>query len=276
MKRLKLTNLFILVLLIGLSGCDSSSDVELKKQLAKAMEEKNDAQMQLIKSQKELSALRSKNSSGKGDVITTSITVTNSSNYGGEGIAGSGIKASEFRELDRFTEVHLNSSADVNIMVGEKQSVVVRTDDNLLKFISTEVSNKKLIIGTNESYSTQVGVIVDITVSKLARADIRGSGEIYIQGLLGEKFIANVLGSGEIEAKGVVENVEAYIQGSGSIDFAQLTAKKGKSHVTGSGNIAIYTTKSLYAKVTGSGSIRYIGAPIIDSKVIGSGSVSKL
>lgn len=189
-------------------------------------------------------------------------------------VKGSGVKASESRELDSFTEIYSNSSADLNITIGERQTVKVSADDNLLEVITTEVKGGKLVIDSDKSFSTSTGVVVDITVPELEGTSINGSGDINIQGLSGNQFTASINGSSDIEATGAVDNIEVSINGSGSADFEQVAAKKGKIIINGSGDIDINVKESLYAEIRGSGEIRYTGTPRIDSKVRGSGHIS--
>ena len=62
-------------------------------------------------------------------------------------VVGSGIPASETRELPPFNRVELAGSNQVTIRVGGEQSVVVHADDNILDRVTTRVSGGKLSIG---------------------------------------------------------------------------------------------------------------------------------
>jgi hypothetical protein len=54
---------------------------------------------------------------------------------------GSGVAATQARNVAAFNSVELAGSNNVVIRVGEKQSVVVRADDNLLDRVTTEVQS---------------------------------------------------------------------------------------------------------------------------------------
>ncbi len=59
---------------------------------------------------------------------------------------GSGVPATQSRDVAAFNSVELAGSNNVVIRVGEKQSVVVRADDNLIDRVTTEVQSGKLVI----------------------------------------------------------------------------------------------------------------------------------
>ena len=198
-------------------------------------------------------------------------------NVSGPTVVGSGVAKSESREVGEFTRVESAGSANVAIQIGEKQSVVVETDDNILPLIDTKVTGDRLVIGSHESYSTRLGVKVTIVVPALHEARLSGSGSIGVTGLAAQAFEASVTGSGDIHLRGTSDSLNAAIAGSGSIDATELSAGAADAHITGSGNIRIVATKSLGAEISGSGDVRYGGNPArVEKKVTGSGNVKPM
>ena len=61
---------------------------------------------------------------------------------------GSGVSATQARDVAAFSSVELAGSNNVVIHVGDrqKQSVVVKGDDNLLQRVTTEVQSGRLVI----------------------------------------------------------------------------------------------------------------------------------
>jgi hypothetical protein len=195
-------------------------------------------------------------------------------NVSGPKVVGSGVVKSEPREVGAFTRVESAGSANVAIQIGEKESVVVETDDNILPLIDTIVKGDRLVIGSRESYSTRLGVKVTIVVPALQETRLSGSGEIGVSGLAAQAFEAHVTGSGDIHLRGTSDSLNAAITGSGGIDATELSAGAADARITGSGKIEIVATKSLDAKITGSGDVRYGGNPArVETKVTGSGNV---
>ena len=64
----------------------------------------------------------------------------------GETVEGSGNIITEEREVAEFTKVHLKGSGNVIVSQGQTQSLQVKTDDNIMPLIETDVSDKKLTI----------------------------------------------------------------------------------------------------------------------------------
>src|SRR5678815_3299451 len=82
-------------------------------------------------------------------------------------VRGSGVIKAETREVGTFTRVESSGSANVTIQIGEKQSVIVETDDNILQLIETAVSGEALRVSSHGRYSTHKGVKVTIVVPRL-------------------------------------------------------------------------------------------------------------
>lgn len=196
---------------------------------------------------------------------------------GGPRVQGSGVAKAETRAVEGFTRVESAGSANVTVQIGEKQSVVIETDDNILPLIDTIVKGDKLLIESHGSYSTRLGVKVTIVVPVLNEARISGSGNITASGVAAKDFDAHISGSGDIRISGSTESLEASISGSGGIDAIELAVAAADVRVTGSGNIKVAAPQSLHAKITGSGDVLYTGKPTrIEKHVTGSGSVRSM
>jgi len=215
---------------------------------------------------------------------------------GGDYVKGSGDVISKDIETAEFTQLVLKSSADVEIKVGPSQSVKITADDNLIEMFSFDVDDKTLIIDHKGSYSTRSVTLVEITVPQLEVIAIKGSGEIVVDDVDGDEFIAlisgsgdivlrnlqvsnlelEIDGSGDIEVDGKTQNLHAEVNGSGDIDLLKLAAKSAQVYIAGSGDIDVNASESLKAKVNGSGDIRYLGSPVLTTKVNGSGDIVQI
>ena len=75
---------------------------------------------------------------------------------------GSGAAAAQTRTVSPFTSVELAGTNNVTILVGGKQHVVVRGDDNLLGHVTTNVRDGMLVVGTRGSFTTASPISVEI------------------------------------------------------------------------------------------------------------------
>ncbi len=211
-------------------------------------------------------------------------------------IEGSGKFMAETRELPSFSGVNVSGSMDVYLTQGTTQAVKVEADDNLLKLIKTKVRGQELYIRSRKCYTTHKGVKVYITLPRLTRAAMSGSGDLKGRetfqvdnldlsvsgsGSITLKITAadvntHISGSGDIELRGQARDLNAHISGSGDLNARDLVARNGSLSVSGSGDCKVNVEGDLQAAVSGSGDVRYYGSPkSVDANVSGSGTVKR-
>ena len=200
-------------------------------------------------------------------------TLTRSTNR----VVGSGHVVSEPRTVGSFTSVALAGSADVNILLGDKESVNVEADDNILPLIETTVKDDTLVIGTKPltNIAPSSHVVVTVVVKSLKGTTLSGSGNMNIGAMSGTDLLINLPGSGDITAEGAVDHLTVNLLGSGHVDCHQLKARSANVTLTGSGDINVNATESLNASIVGSGNIRYEGNPAqVKKSITGSGTIT--
>lgn len=189
------------------------------------------------------------------------------------GIQGSGVKASNVREVGEFTGIEVRCSADVRVHDGKEQSVTVEGDDNLLELITTEVKDNMLIVSSTEPISTRIGITVSVNVQQLESIHVMGSGDVRVEDVDAATLTLSINGSGDIDASGTAEKVDLEIQGSGDADLSNLITSDATVQVSDSGDVIVHATENLSATINGSGDIHYKGKPNVQQNVTGSGDV---
>jgi hypothetical protein len=194
-----------------------------------------------------------------------------------DGVQGSGVAATQAREVPPFGSLELAGSNMVAVRVGGKQSVIVRADDNLLSHVTTEVQDGTLVIGnTPGSFTAKSPMSVHVSVPSLESLALTGSGIVSVEGLEAPSFTVALPGSGVVRAGGTATRLEVTLAGSGDAQLAQLVARDVSATVSGSGRILVTATESLDASVPGSGAILYGGDPAhVTTSVTGSGAVAR-
>ncbi|HEY6069418.1 MAG TPA: DUF2807 domain-containing protein, partial [Gaiellaceae bacterium] len=91
---------------------------------------------------------------------------------------GSGAAAAQTRTVSAFSSVELAATNNVTILVGGKQRVVVRGDDNLLGRVTTTVRDGRLVVGTRGSITTASPMSVEIGMPSLDALTLSGSGTV--------------------------------------------------------------------------------------------------
>jgi hypothetical protein len=211
----------------------------------------------------------------------------------GKSAQGSGKIITQEREVAEFNKVLLKGSGKVFLTPGEKQLLEIKTDDNIMPLIETDVSGDKLTISHGKHHLRPTVFEVFITVKDLAGVAISGSGDIIGKGrFVTDTFYAEISGSGDVDLEVETGKLESKISGSGSIRLAgkaqdyrvsisgsgeinafDVEAENISVKISGSGDCRVYATESLDAKISGSGDVYYKGRPRINTKISGSGSL---
>jgi hypothetical protein len=215
-----------------------------------------------------------------------------------EKVEGSGTPATEDRDVGSVTEVELAGVGNLVLVHGDVPGLTVRADDNILPLLESDISGKKLILRTRSGFDLQpkTPITYTLTVPKLTKLSITGSGGARAEQLSGDALAVNITGSGKATLAGVeyksltirltgsgnatvsgtAETVTTRISGSGEINAEGLKVKTAEVRVSGSGNARVWATDHLKVRVSGSGNIHYKGDPQLEQKVSGSGRVKPL
>ncbi|MFN7289273.1 MAG: head GIN domain-containing protein [Pirellula sp.] len=177
------------------------------------------------------------------------------------GIKGSGVSKTESRNVADFKSVSSEAVGDVNVTIGDSQSVEVTIDDNLLPLLVTEVVDGVLKVKTTGSFSTSIGLKVNVTTPSLDSIHSSGVGNIKIEGLDSEQLAVELSGVGGVTAKGKVQNLDVTVSGVGSANLRELLAENVSVTVSGVGGAEVYASKSVNASTSGVGSIKVFGNP---------------
>lgn len=191
---------------------------------------------------------------------------------------GSGVTASEPRNVTGFDHIEVSGSATVDITIGSTWAVEVEADDNILPLITTKVTGSTLDIGTKSgtSFMTSNPVRVSITMPAVAGVGISGSGEVTANEIGDtQSLTVDISGSGKVTMAGTAEQLDVSVDGSGSFDGRRFQVATAVVSIAGSGTITVWATDRLDASISGSGSIRYVGTPgQLSTDVSGSGSIA--
>lgn len=237
-------------------------------------------------------------------LVCTALLVASCSFIGGGGLGGgvpgSGNVKTEIREPDAFEAIAIEyPGAEIIVQQGEKETVELEADDNLLPQLSTEVVSGTLTIKSMETdwdamvnptkpvkinitakdlntivLSAPVGTLaVDDLQTDMLNLVVSGGAQVKLNGLQTDLLDTVLSGAGDIQASGTADEVKLVLSGLGDFNAADLESKKADIELSGMGGATVRVEEELAATITGAGSIQYFGNPHVEQSINGAGSV---
>jgi hypothetical protein len=175
---------------------------------------------------------------------------------------------------------------------GEKESLTVTADDNLLYSIKSEVRGGTLFIEIGEKIASSQPIRIQLRLRQIVGLDLAGviiaeaenisteTLEINLSGisnltmgiLNAETLTISQSGTTEltITGEGVVNQQMITLSGSNTYNAPKLQSQKVDVSMSGSNNMIVWVTDFLNVDVTGVGDLDYYGNPKITQ--VGSGN----
>ncbi|MDB5155610.1 MAG: hypothetical protein JWR50_317 [Mucilaginibacter sp.] len=213
-------------------------------------------------------------------------------------IKGSGHVVSEDRKMANFTKLDIAGAYKVYLKQDSSLNVTVSADDNLLKYIKTEVSGDKLSISTNNKNICGSGEIsVTIGVKNINAIDAAGAIDISTSGKLVTKNVeldlsgatkldldldaadVNTKCSGvtEISLKGQASAHNIELDGGGKLHAFDFVVGNYNIQTSGASECEINVLRDLTVNSSGATSIKYKGNPTsIHNQKSGVSSITKV
>lgn len=198
-----------------------------------------------------------------------------------ETVNGSGNIKTEDRVAGSFTTLKVSSGIDVFITQGDTESIRVIADDNLLKFIRTEIYDNTLTISSRAFIRKARSKEVHIVYKKLDEINISSAGDVEgINRLTADELDINMSSAGdlnlEVEARsinidissagnatlsGKVDELQADLSSVGDLDAFDLSARKARVNASSAGNARICASEEVDLNASSAGDIHYKGDP---------------
>lgn len=199
-------------------------------------------------------------------------------------------------ELDNFNKISVGGNYDVSLIKSEELKVIIKTDENLLTYINTELFDQTLNINNVHNLKSSEGISVEIYYTELSRIYSTGTSNIEHRGVLNsDELIINLSGAGAIELEieaskvkvnltgagvvklsGDVEFQDTHISGAGGLLALELKSKECAINLSGLGGAEVCASEKLEATITGVGGIVFSGNPkVIERHVTGFGKIQR-
>ena len=211
----------------------------------------------------------------------------------------------EDRAVDPFHRLDVSGNAEIILVRGDREGVVVETRAGGQTLVRARVESGTLevtggqtrrwwnaIIGRRGSGARpritvtfkQLDAInlsgtVKLTAAKIEAGQLRitasGGSSVAIDDLQAQ--LLKLSGAGALKATlaGRVVDQDISISGAGEVRADRLESENAKVSVSGAGSIVINARKTLRASISGAGSVEYYGDPEVKQSVSGVGRVKR-
>jgi hypothetical protein len=181
-----------------------------------------------------------------------------------------------------YTRLEVDGSLDLEVQLLNRPDPGVRitAGEKAIHRIKTEVDGDTLKIST-KSRGLTIGpdplgdVSVSLGVPALAGMIVKGNASVELSGLSAKAFEARVDGSGDVIARGRVDDLVLEVDGSANTDFSDLATQTADVRTNSSGDTELRVAKSLKLVMEGSGDVTYHGSPTVSSRQDGSGDLAQ-
>lgn len=184
-------------------------------------------------------------------------------------------------DVEEFQEISTIGPQDLEVTLGETYSVRSEGPPEALGQLEVLVEDGELTIrpkdefGFGFDWSRLSGATYHVTVPRLERVSLAGSGNVRVDRIESESFSGAIAGSGVLEIAAMrVDEADLSIGGSGNI-VAAGTAREARVSIGGSGEVHADRLRSETASVSigGSGDVALAVDQEAEVSVMGSGNV---
>ena len=189
------------------------------------------------------------------------------------GIRGNGQIKTEERPIAAFVNLDGSGAFEIEWQNGSP-AVRITTDENLLRYVETNVSGDTLHLRTREHVWPTHGIKAVISSPTRSGGKMRGAIKLTAKQLSGPIFALEARGASQVSLDGSVDRLLVDMTGASQLAAAGLQAKTAEISTTGAGDAEVAVTDTLKVVITGAGKVTYSGnPPTIKKQITGAGSI---
>lgn len=211
-------------------------------------------------------------------------------------VRGSGDVVAEEHGVPDFDAIEAGGVADVTVIVDGKKSVLVSAEDNIIEYLTVEVDDGTLVLGTRPGVSLAPTEPIEVLVHAVAidSLELSGAGSIEVDHLEVQHLFVEVSGVGDLDADlradelevrlsgaggisltGAARNMDAVVSGVGALSGEGLEVDDATVVLSGAGSAEVAVSDRLDVVVSGVGTVVYHGDPDLSIDESGVGTVEK-
>jgi hypothetical protein len=197
------------------------------------------------------------------------------------GEKGNGNVKTEKREVGSFSAISASSGLDVYLRQGDKESVRVEADENLMEHIITKVKGNDLILKVDGNIRRATKMNIYVTLVDINELRISSGSDVETNGMIKVSDLEISVSSGadaklELDGQNISCSVSSGADAnlSGKADFfygkassgsdlraKALTAIACKAKASSGGDVSVWAEESIEASASSGGDVSYYGGP---------------
>jgi len=190
------------------------------------------------------------------------------------GVKGNGDIKTDTRQVQDFTTMEADGAFHVTWTTGAP-ALTITTDENLLEYIRTNVSDNKLRIDWVKPLRATGGIKINIASSALHGAELNGAVRLTAANVNGQNFFLEANGATRVNLDGSVDALVASLNGASRLDAEKLQTRSAELSINGAGRADVSASEMLKVAVSGAGKVTYKGSPKVRKEINGAGSVRR-
>jgi hypothetical protein len=212
-------------------------------------------------------------------------------------VHGSGNRQVEDRKVGEFSRISISGGYHVVLKQDSSYSIKITADDNLLKYIKTNVTGNRLRIYSKRNFCNSGEILVNIGIKNLEELRASGAVEVEAEGKVHTQDLrfqlsgvtkitmdlnaTNVSTSGsgatELFLKGQASSHNIDISGSGKVHAFDFVVGSCEIETSGVGESEVNVLNSLSVHSSGASGVKYKGNPSnVTNDKSGASSVEKV
>ena len=197
------------------------------------------------------------------------------------GEKGNGNVQTQDREIGSFTVISASSGLNVYVLQGDKESLRVEADENLMQYIITRVEGNALILKVKGAIRRATKMDIYLTLVNVNEINVSSGADFESRNMIKAKKLDISISSGanvkmELNTKdlscSVSSGADATLRGktvffygkasSGShLKAKQLISKSCKAKASSGGDVTVYAEEEIEARASSGGDVSYYGNP---------------
>lgn len=211
-------------------------------------------------------------------------------------VTGSGKVVTEKREAGYFNVVKASTGIDVYLTQGNTESITLEADDNLHKYIKTDITGNTLKVYSDANIRRAKTKRVYVTVKDIVKISVSSAGDVIGENTLHtdeltlsassagdiklslqvKRLNCDLSSSGDMDLQGTADELHAGLSSAGDLNAYDLKTRIADVSTSSAGNAKIYVTEKLTATASSAGDIYYMGDPEeVDGHASSAGGIHK-